>query len=91
MIETTTRYYAAQIAERYPDLDPEGVQDLCLRFVRQVFGQVHHGNDLVFANGPRKMKIFKRDFNLARANRRASRLRHRLDKTRALQHEKENN
>ena len=85
MIETNTRYYADKVAQKHEGIHPDTVNHFCLYMMRQVFGNLIRGREVLIAAGPRKtkIKIYKRDFNVKRANDRAIRQRRKLFKERA--------
>lgn len=74
MQQVNTRYYAEQIAARYPDLPQEVVQELCLYAMRQLYvilAMKRFDVSICDKNRNLKLKFYKRDHNVKRANSRA--------------------
>jgi len=84
MQQVNTKYYADQVAERYPDLGSGQVQKLCLFLMKQLYVSVAvRRYDISIRDTPRnfKIKIYKRMFDIPKANQiakaKARRLKHR--------------
>jgi hypothetical protein len=91
MKQRITREYAVRLQEQYPDLQEADIARLLTYFMRQLYGHVRGGNDILISAPARKtnLKIYKRDFNVPRANARAKRLRARIQQIRSNRHNDE--
>jgi hypothetical protein len=85
MKQRITREYAQRLQEKYPDLHEADIAKVLTYFMRQLYGNVKQGHDILITAAVRKtkLKIYKRDFDIARANNRAKRMRYKLEAQRS--------
>ena len=72
-----TRYYAEQTAQAFPLLKPESVVTVCTEFMKVLFDAVAHGHEITVSQRGHvelfTLKIYREQFNVAKANLTAAR------------------
>lgn len=70
---TDTAYYTQLLAEKYPDIPIRSLQQLCQLFIRKLYAEAYHGRDVLIQSSTQhfKMKVYRRQYHVEKANARA--------------------